>query len=98
MVTAGPACPPAAAAVLTKRPAPMMAPMPSATRLDAPSVRFKPFSDSDAWSSKESKDFFLNKLIHVDCWFSISLDEGRFSWKDKDLSRTPIKRFTGVYN
>ena len=42
-VTAGPAACPAAAAVLTNKPAPMMAPTPKATKLPAPKVRFNPF-------------------------------------------------------
>src|SRR4029078_922198 len=42
MVTDAPALLSAAAAVRTNRPAPMMAPMPSATRSKGPSVRLRP--------------------------------------------------------
>src|SRR5258708_37416059 len=62
-VTAEPACSPAAAAVLTNKPAPMMAPIPRAIRLPAPNVRLSPFSESPAWDMRESKDFFRNKLM-----------------------------------
>jgi len=63
MVTAGPAACPAAAAVLTNKPAPIMAPIPRATRLPAPRVRFKPDSPVLACASIADRDFFANKLI-----------------------------------
>ena len=66
-VTAGPAWAPAAAAVLTNKPAPMIAPIPRATRLPAVRVLLRPVSE-DACSNKTVSDFFRNKLIQfVDC-------------------------------
>ena len=62
-VTDGPAFCAAAAAVLTNKPAPMIAPMPRATSEPAVRVRFKPFSESLASSIKWLKGFFTNKLI-----------------------------------
>src|SRR5260221_2621679 len=53
-VTDGPALLAAAAAVRTKRPAPMMAPMPSMTRSAGPSVRLRPCAASASarsWST-----------------------------------------------
>jgi hypothetical protein len=62
-VTAGPAACPAAAAVRTNNPAPIIAPTPSAIKLPAPKVRFKPFPPSSAWANMAARSFFLNKLI-----------------------------------
>ena len=67
-VTEGPAFCAAAAAVLTNNPAPIMAPMPSATRAPEPSVRLSPFSESPASAINWLIDFFTNKLILVS-WF-----------------------------
>ena len=64
-VTAGPAACPAAAAVLTNKPAPIMAPTPKAIRLPAPNVRFNPFPPSSACANMADKSFFLNKLIVI---------------------------------
>ena len=47
MVTDGPALLAAAAAVRTNKPAPIIAPIPSATRLAALRVLFRPLSPSD---------------------------------------------------
>jgi hypothetical protein len=63
IVTAGPAASAAAAPVLTNNPAPIMAPIPKAIRLLAPSVRFKPDSLSEVCASKPSVDFILHKLV-----------------------------------
>ena len=57
MVTDGPAFCAAAVAVLTKSPAPMMAPIPKATNDQAVKVLFNPFSDSDASANKVVKGF-----------------------------------------
>ena len=65
MVTAGPAFKAAADAVLTNKPAPIMAPIPKATKEPALNVRFKPFSLSEASASKELTDFLINKLIRM---------------------------------
>src|SRR5450755_758484 len=59
--TEGPADSADAAAVRTKRPAPMMAPTPSATRLRVVRVRFS--SLWEAWFSSPAKDFFRLRLI-----------------------------------
>ena len=59
MVTAEPACSPAADAVLTKRPAPIIAPMPNAIRLPAVSVRLSCSPCSDEATSC-AIDFFTN--------------------------------------
>jgi hypothetical protein len=64
-VTAGPAACPAAAAVLTNKPAPMMAPIPNAIKFAGPNVLFKPFSESSACDKSAESDFFLNKLIQL---------------------------------
>src|SRR5438552_4816868 len=60
-VTEGPARSAMAAAVRTKRPAPMIAPMPSATSDPAPSVRFSVASPPPATSAiRPSIDFVRN--------------------------------------
>src|SRR5678815_389409 len=62
-VTDGPAAFAAAAAVRTKRPAPMIAPTPSATSEDAVSVRFRLFSDSAASASSSATGFRTQRLF-----------------------------------
>src|SRR5215212_307007 len=62
--TAGPAWSAAAIPVSENRPAPMIAPMPRATRLTGPRVFFKwcsPLSDS---ALIRSSDFVANRLIY----------------------------------
>ena len=62
MVTEGPARSAMAAAVRTNRPAPMIAPMPRATRAHGPSVRLSAFSPvSDASASRESIDLVAKR-------------------------------------
>src|SRR5262245_47650403 len=62
-VTDGPDRSAIAAAVLTKRPAPLIAPMPSATSADGPSVRFRVVSPLAAASeSRRSIDLVRNRL------------------------------------
>src|SRR5437868_7463822 len=64
MVTDGPALLAAAAAVRTKRPAPMIAPMPSPMRSKGPSVRLRP-----AWPSASacscSTDLVANRGLAI---------------------------------
>src|SRR6185436_9483618 len=74
IVTAGPALFAAAAAVRTNKPAPMIAPIPSATRLVAFSVRFNPFSESSTSRIKRLNGFFTKRdldidgILEVGCW------------------------------
>ncbi|MCY1539778.1 hypothetical protein D9M68_753800 [compost metagenome] len=65
MVTDEPAFCAAAAAVLTKSPAPIIAPIPNATNEPGVRVRFRLFSDSDASDRSCVIDFLRNKLIKV---------------------------------
>src|ERR1035438_9552154 len=66
--TAGPALSAATMPVSENSPAPMMAPMPSATRLTGPSVRFKWWVVSSDSARITSTDFVRNRLIG---WFPL---------------------------
>src|SRR5688572_5669716 len=72
IITAGPAASPAAAAVRTKSPAPIMAPIPRAIRLAGPRVLFSPLSPSPAEANSCSNGFFINKLMKIT--FRVRLD------------------------
>jgi hypothetical protein len=69
-VIAGPAFAEAARPVIEKRPAPMMAPIPSATSPGAVNVFFNPFSESAA-SFKSWANGFLFQ-IDILFWFMVS--------------------------
>src|ERR1051325_2972243 len=64
---AGPAFFAAAVPVNTKMPAPMIAPMPSVVRFIAPSVRFKPCSESAASAFNEAMDFLAKRGDAIRC-------------------------------
>ena len=103
----GPALAAAAPPVIEKRPAPIIAPMPSATSEVAERVFFSPLSDSLASASRLPKGFFTNKLMLG--WFELKIIEnlkneaGRTKavdgmWiviKNKILFRRP--GFFGIY-
>src|SRR5262249_24581444 len=70
--TDGPARSAIAAAVRTKRPAPMMAPMPNATSAMGPSVRLSvPSRDAAASAMRRSMDLVLNSepATTPPCWW-----------------------------
>jgi hypothetical protein len=70
MVIAGPAFADAARPVIENNPAPIIAPIPSATNPDALSVFFNPFSESSA----SAKSWFNGFLFQIDIlfWFTVN--------------------------
>ena len=62
-VTPEPAASEEAAAVLTNKPAPIIAPIPKANKDQAPNVVLRPFSLEAASANKRDNDFFL-KIVN----------------------------------
>src|SRR5690349_12413877 len=80
MVTDGPALLAAAAAVRTNRPAPMIAPMPSPTRSNGPSVRFSP-----AWPSASARSCATDLMPSSGLAIFRLLARGRTEHRDRSV-------------